>query len=229
MSGPSEPLVQPLVAVVIPALNEAGKIGRVLDRFPRDGRFEAIVVDDGSSDGTGDEARAHGADLVIRHVTDGDGEAVGRDVVGAVRLGDLAEIGELEIGVRQLALWAAIDRQVLDRLGMAIFEAADDDAAHLELPASADDLQCVGRGPAVFVEAIEGEVALFAAGQVGEFFDFEVCRFLLDVHTTYNFLTRAVVMVRRKQIRGYVFIFANTRLSFIVGIELWNNYRVINI
>jgi len=57
----------PLVAVVIPALNEAGKIGRVLDKFPRDGRFEAIVVDDGSTDGTGDEARAHGAALVIRH------------------------------------------------------------------------------------------------------------------------------------------------------------------
>jgi dolichol-phosphate mannosyltransferase len=55
------------VAVVIPALNEAGKIGRVLDKLPKDGRFEAIVVDDGSNDGTGDEARAHGATLVIRH------------------------------------------------------------------------------------------------------------------------------------------------------------------
>ena len=57
----------PLVAVVIPALNEAGKIGRVLDKLPGDGRFEAIVVDDGSTDGTGDEARAHGAAIVIRH------------------------------------------------------------------------------------------------------------------------------------------------------------------
>lgn len=79
MSGPSEPLVQPLVAVVIPALNEAGKIGRVLDRFPRDGRFEAIVVDDGSSDGTGDEARSHGADLVIRHEVRGGVGAAIRD------------------------------------------------------------------------------------------------------------------------------------------------------
>jgi dolichol-phosphate mannosyltransferase len=35
--------------------------------MPRDGRFEAIVVDDGSSDGTGDEARAHGAAVVLRH------------------------------------------------------------------------------------------------------------------------------------------------------------------
>jgi dolichol-phosphate mannosyltransferase len=64
--APDPPLV-PLVAVVIPALNERGKIGRVLDKLPRDGRFEAIVVDDGSDDGTGDEAREHGADLVIRH------------------------------------------------------------------------------------------------------------------------------------------------------------------
>lgn len=62
---------QPLVAVVVPALNEAGKIGRVLDRIPRDGRFEAIVVDDGSTDGTGDEARAHGAAVVLRHDSPG--------------------------------------------------------------------------------------------------------------------------------------------------------------
>jgi dolichol-phosphate mannosyltransferase len=68
---------QPQVAVIIPALNEAGKIGRVLDKFPRDGRFEAIVVDDGSTDGTGDEARAHGADVVIRHdVRGGVGAAI---------------------------------------------------------------------------------------------------------------------------------------------------------
>lgn len=58
---------EPIVAVVIPALNEAGKIGRVLDKLPKDGRFEAIVVDDGSTDGTGDEARAHGAAVVVRH------------------------------------------------------------------------------------------------------------------------------------------------------------------
>ena len=70
---------QPLVAVIIPALNEAGKIGRVLDKMPRDGRFEAIVVDDGSSDGTGDEARAHGAAVVIRHEKRGGVGAAIRD------------------------------------------------------------------------------------------------------------------------------------------------------
>ena len=65
--APAAEIAPPLVAVVIPALNEAGKIGRVLDKLPRDGRFEAIVVDDGSTDGTGDEARAHGAAVVLRH------------------------------------------------------------------------------------------------------------------------------------------------------------------
>jgi dolichol-phosphate mannosyltransferase len=69
----------PLVAVIIPALNEAGKIGRVLDKMPRDGRFEAIVVDDGSTDGTGDEARVHGAALVIRHEQRGGVGAAIRD------------------------------------------------------------------------------------------------------------------------------------------------------
>jgi len=57
----------PLVVVIVPALNEAGKIGRVLDKVPDDPRFEVIVIDDGSTDGTGDEARAHGASYVLRH------------------------------------------------------------------------------------------------------------------------------------------------------------------
>ena len=88
ISGDDARALEPIVAVVIPALNEAGKIGRVLDKLPRDGRFEAIVVDDGSTDGTGDEARAHGAAVVIRHeqrggvgaaIRDGWKEAMRRD------------------------------------------------------------------------------------------------------------------------------------------------------
>ena len=76
-----------LVAVAIPALNEAGKIGRVLDKMPADPRFEAIVVDDGSTDGTGDEARSHGAAVVIRHDRPGGVGAAIRDawLAGAER------------------------------------------------------------------------------------------------------------------------------------------------
>ncbi len=68
-----------LVAVIIPALNEAGKIGRVLDKVPRDGCFDTFVVDDGSTDGTGDEAWEHGATIVIRHAQRGGVGAAIRD------------------------------------------------------------------------------------------------------------------------------------------------------
>jgi dolichol-phosphate mannosyltransferase len=61
------------------ALNETGKIGRTVDGIPRDGRFEPVVIDDGSTDGTSDEARAHGA-TVLRH-------EVNQGVGGGLRTG----------------------------------------------------------------------------------------------------------------------------------------------
>jgi glycosyltransferase involved in cell wall biosynthesis len=80
MQGPVRGSSEPIVAVVIPAYNEARWIGRVLDGLPRDGRFETIVVDDGSGDGTADEARAHGADVVM-------GWQQNRGVGAAIRAG----------------------------------------------------------------------------------------------------------------------------------------------
>ena len=55
------------VAVVVPAYDEAGKIGPVVRKVPRALVSTVIVVDDASTDGTGEEARQAGADLVIRH------------------------------------------------------------------------------------------------------------------------------------------------------------------
>jgi hypothetical protein len=65
------------VAVVIPAYNEADNIGHVLDRMPAEVcgvPIQTLVVDDGSRDGTGDVAAAHGS-LVARHVTNRGGGA----------------------------------------------------------------------------------------------------------------------------------------------------------
>ncbi len=105
-----DPAPSPLVAVVMPALNEAGKIGRVLDKMPRDGRFESIVVDDGSDDGTGDEARAHGAAVVIRHES--------RQGVGAaIRDGWLEGVAR---GRPYLALLSGDDQHVPAELGPAL-------------------------------------------------------------------------------------------------------------
>jgi dolichol-phosphate mannosyltransferase len=55
------------VLVILPAYNESGKIGRVVEKIKAVGKAVSIVVvDDCSADGTSDEARGAGA-IVIRH------------------------------------------------------------------------------------------------------------------------------------------------------------------
>jgi len=52
------------IAVIIPALNEEPSIGKVLDSIP-DWVDDVVVADNGSSDGTREVARAHGARVVL--------------------------------------------------------------------------------------------------------------------------------------------------------------------
>jgi glycosyltransferase involved in cell wall biosynthesis len=52
------------ISVIIPALNEAGAIGRVLAEMPWERIAECIVVDNGSTDGTGPVAAAAGARVI---------------------------------------------------------------------------------------------------------------------------------------------------------------------
>ncbi len=62
------------VAVVIPTLDEAGSIGRVLDDIPVSLAAEVLVVDGGSTDGTREIAAGRGA-RVIREPRRGYGRA----------------------------------------------------------------------------------------------------------------------------------------------------------
>jgi glycosyltransferase involved in cell wall biosynthesis len=64
------------VDVIIPALNEAGNIRRLVERIPCDAAesVRAIVVDNGSTDATADEARQAGA-LVVSEPRRGYGYA----------------------------------------------------------------------------------------------------------------------------------------------------------
>ena len=68
------------VAAVVPAYNEAGKIGDVVRKVPRRYASCVIVVDDCSSDTTSEEARNAGAERVVRH-------EVNRGVGAAIRTG----------------------------------------------------------------------------------------------------------------------------------------------
>ena len=53
------------VSVIIPTCNEAASIGRVLDEIPASLVTEVLVVDAGSTDGTGAIATAHGARVIV--------------------------------------------------------------------------------------------------------------------------------------------------------------------
>lgn len=79
------------LSVIVPAYREADRIadsvGRIrqdLSALAADGGLEIIVVDDGSDDGTDEEALAAGADLVIRSASNrGKGAAVRTGVLAA--------------------------------------------------------------------------------------------------------------------------------------------------
>jgi len=82
--GDRRGLIDPArVAAVVPAYDEAGKIGAVVRKVPRRFAARVIVVDDGSSDGTAREAQEAGAEQVIRHERN-------RGVGAAIRTGLLA-------------------------------------------------------------------------------------------------------------------------------------------
>jgi dolichol-phosphate mannosyltransferase len=75
------------IAVILPALNEAGKIGPSVRRQPRDLVDHVIVVDDGSTDTTAEEARAEGAEVISHERNQGVGAAIRTGILHAATLG----------------------------------------------------------------------------------------------------------------------------------------------
>ena len=79
----------PNIAVIIPALNEADNIGRLVAEVLETSPAHVIVVDNGSTDGTAEEARATGAQVVYE-ARRGYGYACAAGVVAAGSAGVLA-------------------------------------------------------------------------------------------------------------------------------------------
>ena len=133
-------------SVIIPAFNEGDAIARVVSALRACGQWhEIIVVDDGSSDGTGEHAQAAGA-VVVRHpynkgngaavksgvrratgahvlIVDGDGQHRPADAARLVeRLGDF----DLVVGARSASTQATAARRIgnhmLNRLASYLTE-----------------------------------------------------------------------------------------------------------
>jgi glycosyltransferase involved in cell wall biosynthesis len=83
------------VSFLIPAFNEAAKIGEVLERIAALGLdAQVVVVDDGSTDATASIAESHGA-TVIRQANGGKGAAI-RTAIGAID-GEIAVIQDADM------------------------------------------------------------------------------------------------------------------------------------
>jgi glycosyltransferase involved in cell wall biosynthesis len=78
---------RPRIAVVIPAFNEAGRVGRVIDAVPRDLVTEIIVVDDHSTDATANESLKNGATHVTSCRPHGVGAAIKAGYAEGIRQG----------------------------------------------------------------------------------------------------------------------------------------------
>src|SRR5512134_2688609 len=82
--------------IVIPAYNEAGRVGAVVCDVRRTlPGTDVLVIDDGSSDGTGPEAMAAGAIVVTMPVNSGYGAALQTGYKYAVR-NDYDVVGQID-------------------------------------------------------------------------------------------------------------------------------------
>jgi dolichol-phosphate mannosyltransferase len=73
------------VLITIPAYNEQGKIGRVVEKIPKDICDGIVVVDDCSSDNTATEAGAAGATVLSHSVNSGVGAAIRSGIDYAIK------------------------------------------------------------------------------------------------------------------------------------------------
>ena len=86
MTAKSSPEGPPRVALIIPTLNEAASIGRVVAEVPRKVVDRILVADSGSTDGTGDVATEAGAEVIAA------GRGYGRACLAAAEAAVDAEI-----------------------------------------------------------------------------------------------------------------------------------------
>ncbi|WP_082473971.1 glycosyltransferase family 2 protein [Curtobacterium sp. Leaf261] len=103
------------VDVILPCLDEAEALPRVLSRLPSG--YRAIVVDNGSTDGSADVARAHGA-MVVTEPRKGFGSACAAGVAAATA--DIVAFCDADASMDPLELTMLVDRVSSGRVDLAL-------------------------------------------------------------------------------------------------------------
>ena len=96
----NEPINEPMkVCALLPAYNEADRIGVTLEALrARSEIGEIVVLDDGSTDGTADRARAAGASLVLTRKNGGKGAALSAAYLAARDSADVFLLLDADLG-----------------------------------------------------------------------------------------------------------------------------------
>jgi hypothetical protein len=89
---------------------------------------------------------------------------------------------ECDVAMAQLASWAMENRQILDRVRMAIFQTAIGQPLDRDLPATTDGSQGVVSGPVAFSQAVKSEWASRCGLDIGQLFDLKILRYLPEFH-----------------------------------------------
>lgn len=108
-------MVDMSVDVILPCLDEADALPRVIGRLP-DG-YRAIVVDNGSTDGSADVARAHGATVVTEPVK-GFGSACAAGVAAATA--EFVAFCDADASMDPAELPALVERVASGRVELAL-------------------------------------------------------------------------------------------------------------
>src|SRR5216683_1902128 len=78
--------------------------------------------------------------ILLAQIMNRNAKSVGANVFGSERLGGLAQVLDVQSGLVQLPFGAVKDGEVLNRLGVTVFQSAEPNALPIDFPAPADEV-----------------------------------------------------------------------------------------
>lgn len=139
-----------VITIVMPAYNEAGRIGSVLERLPSlllGERLHVVVVDDGSTDATADRARDHGASVIRLSRNSGKGAAMKVGLEAATEAYPSAVVFMDTDGQHDPAdLRSVVEPVVTDRADMVVGSRYMVDGSRCNTPRNRYAVRCMVRG-----------------------------------------------------------------------------------